>query len=245
MILFIKHIGIEGPGTMGDFLEDSKILYTVMDLSSGDKLPRLKREFQAVICLGGPMNVYEEDKYPFLREEDFWLRRIVEEETPFLGICLGAQLIAKATGARVTKNPEKEIGWYRIVLSNDGLQDDLLKDMPEIFTVFQWHGDTFGIPPGGKRLAFAELCQNQALKYGRNIYGVQFHVEVTKAMIAQWADAYKEELESLRGVVSDKQKMLEDYDRLSKVYMKQAEQFYVNFFTIAGVLKKRTFSFPR
>ena len=245
MVLFIKHIGIEGPGTIADFLDDNKILYTVIDLSCGDKLPKLKKDFQSIICLGGPMNVYEEEKYPFLREEDTFLYRVIEEEVPFLGICLGAQLIAKATGVRVTKNPVKEIGWYKIVLNDNGLKDDLYKGLPEIFTVFQWHGDTFGIPNGGKRLAFSELCQNQALKYGRNIYGIQFHVEVTKVMIAQWADAYKGELESLKGIVSDKQKMLEDCSKLSKDYVKQAEQFYVNFFTIAGLLKKKTFSFSR
>lgn len=245
MVLFIKHIDIEGPGTIADFLDDNKLLYTVIDVSSGDKLPKLKKDFRAVICLGGPMNVYEEEKYRFLKEEDIFLRRVVEDEVPFLGICLGAQLIAKATGARVKKNPEKEIGWYKIVLNDHGLKDDLFKDFPEVFNVFQWHGDTFGIPSGGKRLAFSECCQNQALKYGSNIYGIQFHVEVTKTMIAQWADAYKGELDSLKGIVSDKQKMLEDYDKLSKIYMKQAEQFYVNFFTIAGLLKKKIFSFPR
>lgn len=245
MVLFIKHIGIEGPGTIADFLDDNKLLYTVIDVSSGDKLPKLKKDFQAIICLGGPMNVYEEEKYPFLREDDIFLRRVVEDEVPFLGICLGAQLIAKVTGVRVTKNPEKEIGWYKIVLNDHGFKDDLFKDLPEVFNVFQWHGDTFDIPSGGKRLAFSERCQNQALKYGRNIYGIQFHVEVTKNMIAQWADAYKGELESLKGVVSDKQKMLEDYDKLSKVYMKQAEQFYVNFFTIANLLKRKTFSIPQ
>src|SRR3989338_2202832 len=109
MILFIKHIAIEGPGTIADFLDDNKILYTVIDLSSGDKLPKLKKDFQAIICLGGPMNVYEEEKYQFLREEDIFLRRVVEDEAPFLGICLGAQLIAKATGARVTKIPRRRL----------------------------------------------------------------------------------------------------------------------------------------
>jgi GMP synthase-like glutamine amidotransferase len=243
VVLFIKHIDIEGPGIIADFLEDNKLSYSVIDLSQGDKVPKLEKDFRAVICLGGPMNVYEEEKYRFLKDEDILLKRIVEKEVPFLGICLGAQLIAKATGAKVTKNPEKEIGWYKIVLNDNGLKDDLFRDFPEVFKVFQWHGDTFGIPHGGKRLAFSELCQNQVLKYGRNIYGIQFHVEVTKDMIIQWADAYNEELESLRGIVSDKQKMLEDYANLEKDYMKQAERFYVNFFTVAGLLKKKFFSF--
>lgn len=243
MILFIKHITIEGPGTIADFLEDNKLPYTVIDLSQGDKVPKLEKDFRSVISLGGPMNVYEEEKYRFLKEEDFLLKRIAGEEVPFLGICLGAQLIAKATGAQVTKNPEKEIGWYKIVLNDNGIKDDLFRDFPEVFKVFQWHGDTFGIPHGGKRLAFSELCQNQALKYGRHIYGIQFHVEVTKDMIAQWSDAYKGELESLRGIVSDKQKMLEEYANLEKDYMRQAERFYVNFFTAAGLLKKKFFSF--
>ena len=163
MVLFIKHIGIEGPGTIADFLEDNKILYTVLDVSSGDKLPKLKKDFQAIICLGGPMNVYEEEKYPFLREEDIFLRRVVEDEVPFLGICLGAQLIAKATGARVTKNPEKEIGWYKIVLNDNGLRDDLYKGLPEIFTVFQWHGDTFGIP-NGETIGFRRTLSKSGVK---------------------------------------------------------------------------------
>ncbi len=245
MVLFIKHIDIEGPGTLGDFLVDNKIPYEIIDLSYGDKVPTFKKAFQTIICLGGPMNVYEEEKYPFLRDEDIFLRKVVEEEVPYLGICLGAQLIAKATDAKVTRNPAKEIGWYKVVLNDNGLKDDLFKDFPEVFKVYQWHGDTFRIPQGGKRLAFAELCQNQVLKYGRNICGIQFHVEIKKDMIVQWADAYKTELESLKGIVSDKQKMLSDYDALSKEYMKQAEQFYVNFFRMGGLLKKVNYSFPR
>ena len=244
MVLFIKHIDIEGPGTIADFLEDNKIEYTVIDLSSGDKVPKLQKDIQTIICLGGPMNVYEENKYPFLRDEDVLLKKVVDDGITFLGICLGAQLIAKATGAKVTKNPEKEIGWYKVVLNDNGLKDDLFKGLPEIFKVYQWHGDTFGIPDGGGRLAFSERCQNQVLKYGRNIYGIQFHVEVTRDMISQWADAYKAELESLKGIVSDKKKMLEDYSKLSKEYIKQAEIFYVNFFSIASLLKRRFFSFP-
>src|SRR3990170_2494143 len=150
MVLFIKHIGIEGPGTIADFLDDNKILYTVIDVSSGDKLPKLKKDFQAIICLGGPMNVYEEEKYPFLREEDVLLARVVEEGVPFLGICLGAQLIAKATGVKVTKNPEKEIGWYKIVLNDHGFKDDLFKDLPKFLMCFNGTEIPLAFPPEGK-----------------------------------------------------------------------------------------------
>jgi len=244
MVLFIKHIDIEGPGTIADFLEDNKIAYTLVDLAHGDKLPETTKGFHAVVCLGGPMNVYEEEKSPFLRDENVFLKEIVRRDLPFLGICLGSQLIVKAIGGSVTKSPHKEIGFYKVSLDEEGLKDDLLRDFPEEINVFQWHGDTFHIPEGGKRIATAELCENQALKYGRNIYGIQFHIEVTREMIAGWADAYNDELESLKGEVSGKQEMLEDYDRLQGEYLKQAERFYVNFFTIANLLKRRSYSLP-
>ncbi|MCF6149911.1 MAG: type 1 glutamine amidotransferase [Candidatus Kuenenia sp.] len=244
MILFIKHIDIEGPGTIEDFLEDNKVPYIITDLSNKDKLPELKKNFQMVVSLGGPMNVYEEEKYPFLAEENILLKEVVKRDMPFLGVCLGSQLIVKAIGGTVSKNPLKEIGFYKVTINEDGLKDDLFKNFSGEITVYQWHGDTFSIPEGGKRLATSELCENQTVKYGRNIYGVQFHIEVTRNMIAEWADAYNGELESLKGVVSDKQKMLEDYDNLKGAYLKQAERFYVNLFSAANLLKKKSYSVP-
>ena len=145
-------------------------------------------------------------------------------------------------GNRVgNKNPEKEIGWYKIVLNDHGFKDDLFKDLPEVFNVFQWHGDTFGIPPRREKTGLLRTLSKSGVKVRQEYLRYPVSCRSNKNMIAQWADAYKEELESLKGVVSDKQKMLEDYDKLSKVYMKQAEQFYVNFFTIAGLLKKDIF----
>lgn len=244
MILFIKHIDIEGPGTIGDFLEDNRIPFTIVDFSNKDKLPELKKTFQMVVSLGGPMNVYEEEKYPFLAEENILLKEVVRRDMPFLGVCLGSQLIVKAMGGAVSKNPQKEIGFYKVTINEDGLKDDLFKHFSGEITVYQWHGDTFSIPEGGKRLVSSELCENQTVKYGRNIYGIQFHIEVTRNMIAEWADAYNDELESLKGVVSDKQKMLEDYDNLKGEYLKQAERFYVNLFSTANLLKKKSYSVP-
>lgn len=244
MILFIKHIDIEGPGTIGDFLEDNKISYTIADLSNKDNLPELKKTLQMVISLGGPMNVYEEEKYPFLAEENVFLKEIIKRDIPFLGVCLGAQLMVKAIGGTVSKNPKKEIGFYTVSIDEEGLKDNVFKNFPGEITVYQWHGDTFNIPESGKRIATSELCENQAVKYGRNIYGIQFHVEVTRNMIAEWAEAYEGELESLKGIVSGKQKMLEDYDNLKGEYLKQAERFYVNLFSAANLLKRKSYSLP-
>ncbi|MBM4055771.1 MAG: type 1 glutamine amidotransferase [Planctomycetes bacterium] len=244
MILFIKHIDIEGPGTIGDFLEDNKIPYIIIDLSNKDKLPEIKKNLQMVVSLGGPMNVYEEEKYPFLAEEDIFLKKVIKRDMPFLGICLGSQLIVKAIGGKVSKNPQKEIGFYKVTIDKEGLQDNLFKNFSGEITVYQWHGDTFSIPEGGKRLATSELCENQAVKYGRCMYGIQFHIEVTKNMIAEWADTYDEELKSLKGTVSDKKKMLEDYDNLKGNYLKQAERFYANLFSTANLLKKKSYSVP-
>ncbi|HJO55648.1 MAG TPA: type 1 glutamine amidotransferase, partial [Candidatus Scalindua sp.] len=176
-VQIIKHIDIEGPGTIGDFLDDDGIPYNVIDVFNEESLPKSLSNTSAVIVLGGPMNVYEEDKYPFLKQEDGFLKEVIAEGLPTLGFCLGAQLIAKATGALVKKNPQKEIGWFSVSVTGDGSDDPLFQGFQEEFDVCQWHGDTFDIPEEAVRLAESELCPNQAYRVGNNIYGLQFHVE--------------------------------------------------------------------
>ncbi len=141
-----------------------------------------------IVMLGGPMNVYQEEEYPFLKKEDLFIKGVLREEIPFLGICLGSQLLAKACGAAVTKSPEKEIGWYDVQLTEEGQQDELFHGLGQTLSVFQWHGDTFAVPDNGILLATGRPCRNQAFRVGRCAYGLQFHPEVTAAMVRTWSE---------------------------------------------------------
>lgn len=232
-ILMLKHIAIEGGGTIEEYLLSKGDKIDRRELQDGDSIPT-KLDYDAIIILGGPMNVYEEDKYPFLKDEDKLIKEAIKKEMPTLGICLGAQLIAKAGGAKVTKNivkqaHQKEIGWYKVNLTDAGKKDSVFKGIGDSFDVFQWHGDTFGIPEKGTLLATAELCTNQALRVGKNIYGLQFHMEVTEDMIYEWIDTYDEELESLKGVI-DVEKIRKDTKAKISSYKDRALTLCKNFF---------------
>lgn len=231
MILVIKHVAYEGPGTVETFFKTKGFQLRTVDFSKGEVLPGDLSGIEAVISMGGPMNVYEEAKYPFLKEEDAFIKKVLREEVPFLGICLGAQLLAKAAGAKVTRAPKKEIGWFKISLTNDGKKDLFLKGLDRELTVFQWHGDTFSIPPNGKNIAESVDCKNQALKVGRCAYGLQFHIEVTKEIIADWVNRNFKDPKS--GTISaEGQKMVEDYEIFKNTFNTNAEIAYRNFLTL-------------
>ena len=132
------------------------------------------------------MNVDETEKYPFLAAEIEWIRQAVAARLPVLGICLGSQLLAKACGAKVFSNPVKEIGWYVIQVTPEGEDDPLFGDCGRSIEVFQWHGDTFDLPPGAVHLAQSPLCKHQAFRVGESAYGLQFHMEMTAAMVDDW-----------------------------------------------------------
>jgi GMP synthase (glutamine-hydrolysing) len=132
------------------------------------------------------MNVDEVDRYPFLADEILWIRRALDARLPLLGICLGSQLLAKALGARVHANAVKEIGWYEIELTADAADDRLFRACDRVVHVFQWHGDTFDLPEDAVLLAGAKLCRIQAFRVGDSAYGLQFHIEVTQPIIADW-----------------------------------------------------------
>jgi GMP synthase-like glutamine amidotransferase len=144
------------------------------------------------------MNVYEEDRYPFLIDEDLFIKEAIQRGKTVLGICLGAQLIAKALGAKVFKAPVKEIGWYDVSLTEEGFKDALFSSLPKYFSVFQWHEDTFGVPKAGKLIATSTSVIHQAFRYGENVYGLQFHLEVKKKMIQAWMETYEEEFKGLQ-----------------------------------------------
>lgn len=186
-VLVIMHMENEGPGVFGDLLAEAGAEVRTVRLHLGDALPAVG-EIDAALSMGGPMNVYEEAQYPFLRDETRFLQEAAARGLPVLGICLGAQMIAKAAGAAVTKNPVQELGWETVTLTDEGRSDPLFRGLPAVLPVFQWHGDTFAIPGGGALLATGDACVNQALRH-RNSWGLQFHVEIDRRMLAEWFGA--------------------------------------------------------
>lgn len=191
-VLIVKNVSVEGPGMIADVLSRKGYELDIVDLEKGEPVPGALDGIKALVVLGGPMNVYEEDKYPFLREEGRLINKAIDADMPFLGVCLGAQLLAKSAGAGVTRNPEKEIGFYTIDLSEGAGGDALFAGVQTTIDVFQWHGDTFAIPREGTHLASSELCENQAFRLGKKAYGLQFHVEVDDVIIKEWIDEYSE-----------------------------------------------------
>jgi GMP synthase (glutamine-hydrolysing) len=141
-----------------------------------------------LVVLGGPMNVDETQRYPFLQKEVDWIRAAVDKELPTLGVCLGSQLLAKALGARVYPSGTKEIGWYQLDLTPAAADDPLFRGLQPRQTVFQWHGDTFDLPHGAIHLASSPLCRHQAFRYGAAAWGLQFHVEMTAELVLDWLD---------------------------------------------------------
>ncbi len=228
--LIIKHIDIEGPGTFGDFLREKSIGYDTVELGLGERLPQSPQGYEAVVVLGGPMNVYEENKYCFLSEEDNFIKKCLKTNTPYLGLCLGSQLLAKASGAKVTRSPVKEIGWYNIQLTGEGVRDPLLRGfLPEV-PVFHWHEDMFNVPQNGVLLATASGCPHQAFRAGTNAYGVQFHVEVTGEIINEWYVRYAPE--DFPGERNLLELMLRSYALHKDVFLAQSKRMYDNFLQI-------------
>jgi GMP synthase-like glutamine amidotransferase len=189
-VLVIMHVESEGPGFFGDLLAGAGADVRIARLHRGDRLPGAG-DVDAAFSMGGPMNVYEEVAHPFLRDEDRFLKEAADRGLPVLGICLGAQLIAKAAGAAVTKNPVREVGWGTVALTADGERDALFRELPDLLPVLQWHEDTFAVPAGGTLLATGTECRNQAFRH-RNSWGLQFHLEADRALLKEWFAAAPE-----------------------------------------------------
>ena len=182
-VLAFRHVPFEGLGLIEPALRLRRIEVDYADpYQPGTTRPDVAR-YDALIFMGGPMSV--NDDLPCLRQEMDFIRQAIAQRQPILGICLGSQLIARAMGATVRRNAAKEIGWYGLQFTPAAADDRLFAGLSKE-TVFHWHGETFDLPPGAELLASSNLCRNQAFRAGEHVYGLQFHLEVTPEMIADW-----------------------------------------------------------
>ncbi len=184
----LQHVAAEGPGLIGALAAERRLALDVRRMDRGDPVPPA-REAGGVIVLGGPMGVYEAAAHPHLAAEQSLLAEACDRGLPVLGVCLGAQLLAAALGARVSRGPAPEIGAGAVTLTAEGSRDPVLGPSGPAFPVFHWHGDTFDLPPGATLLASSAAYPHQAFRVGERVYGFQFHVEVDRALAHAWASA--------------------------------------------------------
>lgn len=188
----IRHVAFEDTGLLSGLLAERGVSLRYLE-AGVDRIDTAEiAAADLVVILGGPIGVYEDDRYPFLREELAAIRARLEVRRATLGICLGAQLIAQALGAEVAPGPEKEIGWGSIALTEAGKRSVLapFADVP----VLHWHGDNAGLPPGAVNLASTPACPHQAFAIGDTILALQFHIEADPARIEQWLIGHTVEL---------------------------------------------------
>ncbi len=196
-IVIVRFSQTEGPGYLGDFLAARGIPQTHINVDAGDAIPAAINGYAGLVLMGGPMSV--NDELPWIEPVLHLVRDAVKHNVPVLGHCLGGQLMSKALGGSITRNPIKEIGWGSVSKLNGAVAPDWLERLPASFEVFQWHGETFSIPPGAQHLLRNDNCANQAYLVDNRHLGLQCHVEMTAPMIRAWCEIGAKEIAEAQG----------------------------------------------
>lgn len=192
---FLQHVPFEGLGSIERWIDERSLAVSSTQLYRGDSLPELD-EFDSLIVMGGPMGVCDLSTYPWLSAEKQFIGEAIRHDKVVLGVCLGAQLIASALGARVYANPEREIGWFPVECTEADAACSFGEIFPTGIEAFHWHGDTFDLPDGAVHLARSAACENQAFSFGQRVLALQFHLETTPtaamALIEHCADELRD-----------------------------------------------------
>jgi len=185
----LQHVPFEDIGVIQEWADEkgwpvtrTQLFYTPAVKDSpprGCKWPTIDA-FDLLVIMGGPMNIYEEKKYPFLKPEKKFIEAALKNGKKIIGICLGAQMLCDVLGGKVRKNKQPEIGWFPVSLIPGKATTGINRVLPKKFMAFHWHGDTFSIPAASSRIAGNEACRNQAFMYRNNVLGFQFHLEITR-----------------------------------------------------------------
>ena len=191
---YLQHVPFENPGSILMWAKSNGHDITNTQLYKNDPLPK-QQDFDWLVIMGGPMNIYEEDKYPWLSQEKSFIRESIDAGKVIIGLCLGGQLIADVIGGKVTKNPYREIGWFPVRLDKKIKSSPLFSFFPPQPVVFQWHGDTFSVlPEDAQCIAENDACKQQAFIYKKRVFGFQYHLENTKEIITSLIENCKNEM---------------------------------------------------
>ena len=234
-VLALQFIWDDPPGYLGEIMQEHDISCEVVEI---DKVAVPDpTEYDAVIAMGGPQHVGVDDKYPYLVGVEAAIRKAVEEDMPFLGLCLGGQLLAHALGATVTLHQMAEIGFSQVELTGEGKNDPLFEGLPGYQQVIHWHEDRFDLPEGAVQLATNAHKENQAFRYGRRAYGTQYHIEVTPSMLDVWMyyPEYRKEMVKMLGVEAV-EKFASDRARLYSLYREHTRIVFENFLRVGGLI---------
>ncbi|QLE59078.1 type 1 glutamine amidotransferase [Nostoc sp. TCL26-01] len=183
-IHYLQHVPFETPASIEQWAIHNQHSLWATRFYANDSLPEIDT-LDWVVVMGGPMNIYEDDKYPWLTAEKRFIEQAINQGKTVIGICLGSQLIADVLGSKVYQGEYKEIGWFPIQLTQAAKDSTIFGSLPQQLDVFHWHGDTFDLPAGATRLAYSEACQNQAFLYDKKVLALQFHLESTKDSVRQ------------------------------------------------------------
>lgn len=235
-ILILQHDRDDPPGFLGEVLREQHAMFQVFDVPSGATLPDATN-YRAVIALGGAQQAYDEQSYPYFTAEKAWLRTLVAQDVPYLGLCLGGQLLASALGAEVRRHTQAEIGFFDISLTPEGKHDPLLQGLPAYQRVFHWHMDTFALPAQSVSLATNGDAPNQAFRYGKRAYGLQYHIEVTPTILSVWLQSLKSTDRPAAHAQLDQAS--EDLDTYAATYIPtyhiHSRQLIMNFLRLSGL----------
>ena len=234
-VLALQFCWDDPPGYLGEIMQEHDIYYEVVE-ADRDPVPD-PTEFDAILAMGGFQHVGDNETYPYLVGVESAIRKVVEEDIPYLGICLGGQLLAHVLGAPVKRHSITPLGFYNVQMTAEGKTDPLFHGLADNIQVFHWHEDTFDIPKEAVQLASNAQTENQAFRYGRHAYGTQYHIEVTSDMIDIWFHfpEYRQEIVSAlgEGAVDN---YVSDSASLFPLYRQHSRIMFENFMKIAGLI---------
>jgi len=236
-VLAIRHATHEHLGSLGDFMKENKIAFEYLDISDKHpKFPTQPEKYSCIIHLGGPQSVLDIKEHPWMQNEIDFIKKAYDRKVAQVGFCLGAQLMTTAFGGSVYQGSVKEVGWYSLRLTRDGMRDPLLIGFESEPTLFQWHEDAMILPKDAPSLAGSLIYPNQAFRMNAWTYAFQFHFEVDEKMIAAWLKKGDKELKKVKGYINP-QKIKEDTKLFTRFMRRMATRFYESLFEYLGYFK--------